>query len=931
MDANGTRYHLLLGEPDWVPPRPPEIIEDDCRVEPWDASAPGVGPEGRGDRDGDVLHAVCWDARRLALTLWRRVLPARSARALAPAARRGAGRDRYGNWYWIDDDGARVMVRASGSDRTTVFWPTEPAAPAPRSGSFRPLAAPPAPAASALSGLAVTAHHYLVVGTRAPAGLLVFDLHAGGPPRQLLWPVPFAPFDMAPAPQGGVWILDRAARALWVLDAHLAVLPPPTPAPEPADFQRVDGGAHQPPRRRPPLAPTIPLSLADPVAVEALADGSVLVLDQRPTSDATASDVWRYRLGAPTAAQPIVVTSDHRSLQEMADRVEAAPGELCLFGHDLAVAGTRLDVVTTGGEQAFSFTLALDAATAAFALDPLPNDVPLRFFGGKAIVAAGGRVFYDYADTWVDLVARPRARYVGAAVLRTRVFDGKEPGCVWHRLLLDATIPGGARVEVWSRAADERADLVADRVPWDREPDFVLRAEGSELPHAPRLSPMPDRAGQGTWDLLFQRARGRYLELRLRLSGDGSTTPELRALRAYYPRFSYLDRYLPAVYREDLASASFLDRFLALFEGFFTSIEDRVAAAQVLLDVRAAPAEALDWLASFFDVALDPAWDDARRRLFLRHAADFFRWRGTARGLTVALELATARCPDPRLFDEVSGLAAGSSARRPGVRIVEGHQTRRTPGAALGDPTDLDTIRAVPSAGPWTPEQGRARLVEAWRAAVASALPALDPPADFPVLRPTGETRPLWRAFCRRALGFEPSATAADVKAWSDFLRRAYRGDGSALSRVWSASDFTAVPVPAVLPDDGARLADWARFEGVLAVQRDAHRFKVVLPVPPSQTGTPPDYAERRRLAQRIVELEKPAHATFDVLFYWAAFLVGEARVGLDTQVDLGSRSPELLGPAVLGESYVAASYLAPRPPQDAADRRILGRDPIRR
>src|SRR5262249_58396847 len=130
----------------------------------------------------------------------------------------------------------------------------------------------------------------------------------------------------------------------------------------------------------------------------------------------------------------------------------------------------------------------------------------------------------------------------------------------------------------------------------------------------------PVQGGRGTWELLLQRAKGRYLQLKLVLRGNGRSSPRLRALRAYYPRFSYSARYLPAVYREDAESASFLERYLANPEGLLTALEDRVAAAQVLFDVRSAPGELLDWLAGWFGAALDPAWDEAKRRLFLRPA-----------------------------------------------------------------------------------------------------------------------------------------------------------------------------------------------------------------------------------------------------------------------------------------------------------------------
>ena len=72
--------------------------------------------------------------------------------------------------------------------------------------------------------------------------------------------------------------------------------------------------------------------------------------------------------------------------------------------------------------------------------------------------------------------------------------------------------------------------------------------------------------------------------------------------------------YLPAVYREDAQSASFIERFLANFEGFYTAIEDLIAAVQVLFDVRSAPPEALAWLAAWFGTLqeLISRWEDYR-------------------------------------------------------------------------------------------------------------------------------------------------------------------------------------------------------------------------------------------------------------------------------------------------------------------------------
>ena len=1000
MDVNGTRFHLLLGEADWAR----------CRTA---GGRPAFDPAAR---------AVQWNPAHHEVTLWRRefrFVGARGALRLTPADRRGAARDRFGSWYWIAPDRASLLVRSSGSHAVSAFWPTDPPDAVPcgaDDGGFR--ACPPRESVSvrALQGLAATDDHYLVVGTAGPpGGLLVFDLYAGGAPRQRLWPAAaaFEPFDLAPRRGGGVWVLDRAQRRVWELDRRFEVVTADAGAEptEVGDFASADDRTRADVVARTPVRPeqAWPVPAADPVAIEALPDGDgVLVLER--TDDPARGDAGFARVhwlagGAPRGAPA--------SLAALADRVEPAPGAppFALPGHDMALGAVpgaygardatddragRLWVVGPDGDQAFAFDVR--TAGGALALTPVTEYYPMRLFGGRALVAAAGEPWYDGGDAWLRLLHQNRPRHVEQGELWTPVLDGREPACVWHRLMLDACIPPGTAVDVYTRTSDDWRELTLvewlspaerralgapaegaaaapetgdpvvadDLAPWQPEPAPILRGDGPELPYLPR----EDRvAGRGTWELLFQRARGRYLQVRLVLRGNGSGTPRVRALRAWFPRFSYLEQYLPAVYREDPTSASFLDRFLANVEGTFTVIEDRAAAAQVLFDVASAPPDALDWLASWLGVALDPSWEDDRRRLFIAHAMEFFAMRGTVRGVQLALRLALDACVDERLF---APPARGAPST---LRIVERYRTRRTRPALVGDVTTLAPgPRAADAGARWEPSVGSVELHRRW--ADALGLPA---GSAFPIV---GEGAPDgWQAFAERTLGFEPSAgagerarwrtflhqrglpagtplpaaeptaegtsvpSAQDWRAflaatpnrqrrlWQDFLARRYRTAG-ALSAAWKAvwSSFDAVPLPDRLPPDGPALADWFQFEGVvLAMYRTAHRFTVMLPVPPHLRTDIPAQRRRVALARMVLDLEKPAHTVFDLRFYWAMFRLGEARLGDDTVVDLGSRSPALMPPMVLGEGYLAEAFLAVPPDADAPARTRVGRDRVGR
>ncbi|HEX7831707.1 MAG TPA: phage tail protein, partial [Thermoanaerobaculia bacterium] len=487
-------------------------------------------------------------------------------------------------------------------------------------------------------------------------------------------------------------------------------------------------------------------------------------------------------------------------------------------------------------------------------IEPLAEFVAMRLFGGKGLASSGDQVFYDFGPRWLPLVTQDRGRYERSATIRVVKLDGKLPDCVWHRLFLDACIPPDCDVVVRTRCANDEKELAF--APLVDEPRLIRRSTGSELPWVAgcQLSVVGSSAessasGSGgglpptanrqpptaTWELLFQSSKGRYLQLELTLLGTGRTTPRIRAMRAYYPRFSYLEKYLPAVYRENAASASFLDRFLALFEGFYTNIEDRIAAVQTLFDVRSAPPDALEWLASWLSVAYDPSWPDKKRRLFLKHAVDFFAWRGTRPAILAALRLALEDCPRESLFD------FEAKSPRSGVRIVE---------------------------------------------------------------RPANAQR------------------SANVKQlWTRHLQRTH-GSVAALNAS-NGTTFTSLDEIEV----GRVKSEWDAFKTyVMPVHERAHHFTVFIPLPPGTDGS-----AKLDLARRVVQLEKPAHTTFNVDFYWTWFRLGEARLGADTVVDRGSRSPFLIAPYAVNRTRIGNGYLSPDTTRIGPGRTILGRGCARR
>lgn len=836
MDSNGTKFHLVHELADWAR---------------WWSVRHGVSlGEMFADAAAFPEAEVEWNRGEDNLRLARQIIQFQSSASQPDtdlANRRGSGRDRYGHWYWIDEDQTGIYFLAQGEHVPVTFWssvaadPCDPAD-APDKSEFHSQE-PAMPEPLTLSGLAVTAGHYLVAGVLGQ-GLLIFDLHRGGPPTLLLWTMPagqsFTPWDLAATPDGGVLVLDRANGRYWRLNRHfqLTTTIPDDDAPPPETiFQPKDQPPDAEPRRVCPAVPHVGYPLVGgggnnpplaSISIESGPNNSVLILN---APDAGASAVYEYVNESLRAVYPLTYSvSDEDGSTEQRDlrahdftyleHTADNPSGILLQAVEQAEPDERLYllfVARRDGNQVIAYLLEPETMD----IDAQPDYLPLRRWQEKALVAAGGLVYYDFEQRWIPLGVFLDCAYATSAVIESPVdferryrpgdpanrfallngipgqpFDSNIIDCVWHRLLLDAEIPAGTQILIQARASDDPDTLAVS--PWLEQPRPYQRGDGAELPY---FDPYHNRRDDltlgeraGTWEILFQNIVGRYLQVQLTLLGTGRATPEIRSLRLWYPRFSYRDHYLPAIYSEDPASAGLTERLLANFEGFYTRLEDSIVQVSSLLDPRIAPPETLEWLADWLGVVLHPLWEEERRRFFIRFAHRLYQIRGTVPGIIIALRIFLDEKLDDSLFDP-------DCLERSNIRIIEHFLTRDFAGNIFGDPE--------------------------------------------------GET---------------PTA---------------------------------------------------------VSVAEAAHRFTVLLPyqLATNQAVT----GEALRMAERIIELEKPAHTWFDIKEYWNMFRVGEARLGLDTQIGHSTFfQPLVLGDAILPHATLGCPY-----PLDIQDRFVLGRNQV--
>jgi len=111
-----------------------------------------------------------------------------------------------------------------------------------------------------------------------------------------------------------------------------------------------------------------------------------------------------------------------------------------------------------------------------------------------------------------------------------------------------------------------------------------------------------------------------------------------------------LDTESPSKYLEQLPivfhDSDLFRRMLLIYENIWEQLEQRQDFIEMYFDPRTCPASFLRWLASWFDVTIDPHWPEARTRALLLELIQLYRWRGTRYGLTRVLEVCAGVTPE---------------------------------------------------------------------------------------------------------------------------------------------------------------------------------------------------------------------------------------------------------------------------------------------
>ncbi|MFE1931970.1 phage tail protein [Streptomyces sp. NPDC059474] len=295
--------------------------------------------------------------------------------------------------------------------------------------------------------------------------------------------------------------------------------------------------------------------------------------------------------------------------------------------------------------------------------------------------------------TWQGLPQDPAPpatdAYPTSGTYLTTLIDSGISRCRWHRVRVDAEVPAGTAAAV---------EIVVTEDGRYEESDWQASAPGAA-------------------DFLVDQPPGRFLRLRLRLSGDGGSTPVLRRIRLDFPRVTSADL-LPPAFREDPAADDFTERFLSLFDATLDQLDRVIERYPSLLDPAGVPDQALPWLAGLLGLSFEAGWDARTRRALLAAAPELYRRRGTPWALREAVRIVFGVTP---VVDELATdrrwawlrearLGGGPAQGLGAVRLFGRSASRfRVGGTALG----AAPLRAfgTPDSDPFTAHAHRFRLL----------------------------------------------------------------------------------------------------------------------------------------------------------------------------------------------------------------------------
>lgn len=222
----------------------------------------------------------------------------------------------------------------------------------------------------------------------------------------------------------------------------------------------------------------------------------------------------------------------------------------------------------------------------------------------------------------------------------TRIFDSRERLTEWHRLRITGHFYGDASAAVTVYASDSPyhensgesfREIICDGKKPQNEKDEILKPYCRAKFFQPR-------------DVLLYSVKGRYLWIKIELKAQGDYVPDVERIQIYFPKHTWLS-HLPEIYQENPVSASFLERYLGIFQSIQDDMTEKIEQIPALFEPENRKQGLLYELADWFCVEHKNFWTESQLVYLVKNAGRIASERGTALCLKEMVKLYTGREP----------------------------------------------------------------------------------------------------------------------------------------------------------------------------------------------------------------------------------------------------------------------------------------------
>lgn len=223
----------------------------------------------------------------------------------------------------------------------------------------------------------------------------------------------------------------------------------------------------------------------------------------------------------------------------------------------------------------------------------------------------------------------------------SRPLDSREEGNQWHRAVINSAGYGDDSIWFFFYCSDSPEVSVDGRL-WEWG-DLISSEEFTSDRKHEIMEPFLVHQVPNPQDILLYNAKGRFLWMEIRLSGQTEFIPRIMNMKIYAQGRS-LTEFLPEIYQAEPEN-DFLKRYLSLFESLYQEMDVKIRTAARQLDPRAADREFLAWTARWTGIPDAELWPEEKLRILLNGIVRKNLTRGTKEYMGYMIRVFTGESP----------------------------------------------------------------------------------------------------------------------------------------------------------------------------------------------------------------------------------------------------------------------------------------------